>query len=437
MDRPLSKLEQAVWIVDQVVSQNFVIVAHIYGEIQETLLKEALAIVQKKYPPLCCRIKPGMPPEFLSQGVGPIQVRVVNQREKSHWIEETESELEINLPWTEGPLVRLVLLTQQDSHEFVLLITFCHIISDATAGIKFLENLLTILNKMAQGVSIEPLPPLPILPSSIDLLKKDLKYRPTLLDKFDRLIYRFSKSFELKGDHVIPPEQQKTRIIQRIFSPSEVKTLAKRSKEENTSVHGALCASMLQAAVERIRKTQGIEKKGPLLIGCMTPVNIRHQFSRPIGEEMGNFISDSLHYQKIDDNASLWSEARKVKQAIQKSLEKKEDIRAILNVGDLLTEELKPQDMVRIINQTFPPLSITNLGKLDIAEQFGKFSLEQLHFVSGISPSAKSGFGMAVTTFREFMTLNFQYLDPFWSRESALALVENVTIRLKEVLMPK
>ena len=60
MSRRLSPVEKAIWLVDQEVRQNFVMIArisHPLGAITELNLRKSLDLVQEKYPPLKWKIK--------------------------------------------------------------------------------------------------------------------------------------------------------------------------------------------------------------------------------------------------------------------------------------------------------------------------------------------------------------------------------------------
>jgi NRPS condensation-like uncharacterized protein len=83
------------------------------------------------------------------------------------------------------------------------------------------------------------------------------------------------------------------------------------------------------------------------------------------------------------------------------------------------------------INKLFPPVVVTNLGRLDIPEQFGDLTLEQLHFTLAIAV-LKNGFAIAVSTFRGLMTLNFLYSEPYISEKKANEIMESTMKRLKE-----
>lgn len=434
MNRPLSVSEHLLWFIDQAVPQNFVIVArlsHPEGSLIKfpSLLRQATEIIQQRYPSLKCKIKGGKAPKFVTRDVPPIPLHIIRRENDSHWIQETENQMLEPLPWTKGPLVRLILLDSPKKWD--LLVTLCHVTADATSGLKFLKHLLTIANKLSRGEMPTPELPLPELPPVTDLLSEEVKQQAETLKNTKITGYDSFTPIELQGDKYTPPEKRITRIIQKILSKTETKKLIVKSRREQASMHSTLCAALMQTMVEEIRLSQQVLQKGPLLIGCITPVNIRHLFKQPIGENLGNFISNALHYQLIDNHSSLWEAARETKKSLQEQLEAKKDINALLGAVNILKPNETPIGLISRIKDTFPPTGVTNLGQLDIPERFGDFILENLHYNPSINPFIKDGFAISVSGLSSHTTLNFLYAEPYISSTRAKRMVERTIERLK------
>jgi NRPS condensation-like uncharacterized protein len=434
MNRPLSAFEQISWLAEQVLCLNFVVVAHLLEPLNEDALTQALNLIQDRHPPLQCKIKQGEVPLFISEDVPPIPLKIIDRKDDDHWIEEAEKGTREVLPWKTGPLARVSMLKSPKKCDLVF--TFNHIIADATSGVKVIRELLGYVDTLSRGEKPNSQTPLAQLPATHDIIKKNLKYPPGFLDIFGRVERALYKPVELPDDVKVPPEKRITRVIQRILSQSETKRLISRSRKENTSVHGALCAAVLQTIIEKIRASKNLKvrKKGPLMIGCMTPINIRHLLSVPVKDDIGNFISDAFHYQLIDDKSSLWAAARKVKKSIQREIKFGRDIKAVLGVGEIMNTNPSPIDIIKSVSQLVPPVFVTNMGRLDIPERFGEIVLENLHFILSINPTAKNGFAMAVTSFRGGITINFFYADPYLSKEKAVNMVESTMKRLKDAI---
>lgn len=434
MNRPLSSGEHLLWLIDQAVPQNFVMAARLsyrYRVLTDLplLVRHALDILRQRYPSLNCRIKKGKAPEFVTGRVPKIPLRIIQRKGDDHWIEESEKEMLKPLPWTRGPMVRVLLMESQNQWE--LLLTFCHLTTDATSGVKFLKHLLTIADRLSRGENPTREPPLPGLPPVDDLLREEVKQRAQALANQESTGEQSLKPVDLQGNREVPVEKRITRIIPRQLSKAELKKLMKKSRKEKTTVHTAFCAALLQTMVEQIRLSQQVPQKGPLLMGCITAVNIRRLFKQPPGDNLGNFISNALHYQLIDQRSSLWEAARETKKSLQEHLESGQDINMRLAAGSLLKPNEMPIELITRLKDLFPPTGVTNMGQLDIPGQFGNLLLENLHYNPSINPSIKNGFGLSVSAFGNHTTLNFLYAEPYISKERAYQMVESTMSRLK------
>ncbi|MGD2090258.1 MAG: hypothetical protein PVH61_29045 [Candidatus Aminicenantes bacterium] len=432
MNRLLSTVERLAFLVDQTVNQNFVMVATISGPLTDSILRQALDLEQQRHPPLKCKFIDADPPKFSTEGVPQIPLSVIQRRSDEHWLEMAEKEILEPLPWRTGPMVRVVLLRCKEKCD--LLVTLCHITADAISGVNFMKNLLFKAGKLSSGETPQPKPPLAELAATHDMIRDDLKYPPEFLYLPTRISKAIHKPVKFLGDKEVPIVEKTTRVVQRVLSQEETKKFVTRCRKEKASVHAAVCAALLQSAVEQIRGSQDVSQKGPLMIGCTTPVNIRHLFSITVGDDIGNFISDALHYQRIDDKSSLWTAARKVKKSLKIELKFKKDIKAVHGLVDLLKNVPTPLDILKIVDQSLPPVVVTNIGRVDIPGQFGDLVLENFHFTLSINPSAPGGIGIAASSFRDVMTLNFHYLEPYLSKARVEKIIESTMKRIKEAI---
>ncbi|MFC2146126.1 hypothetical protein ACFLRT_02065 [Acidobacteriota bacterium] len=436
MNRPLSSGEHLLWLLDQAVPQNFVMAARLSplsGKLTNlpSLLRQALDTLKQRYPSLNCRIKRGKAkaPGFVTGNVPKIPLRIIQRKGDDHWIEESENQMLKPLPWTKGPMVRVVLM--ESPNQWDLLLTFCHLTTDATSGVKFLKHLLAITDLLSRGETPGMEPPLPGLPPVDDLLKEEVIQRAQALANKESTGEQALTPVDLQGDREVPIEKRITRIIPRQLSKAELKKLMVKSRKEKATVHSAFCAALLQTMVEQIRLSQQVPQKGPLLMGCITAVNIRHLFKQPPGDNLGNFISNALHYQLIDHRTSLWEAARETKKSLQEHLDAGQDISMRLAAGTLLKPNETPIELITRLKDLFPPTGVTNMGQLDIPEQFGSLQLENLHYNPSINPAIKNGFGLSVSAFGNYTTLNFLYAEPYISKERANQMVESTMRRLK------
>lgn len=426
MNRPLSTFERVFWLLDRAVSQNFVMIARVFGTVRESHLRQALDILQSIHPPLNARFKEGDPPGF-TDGAPPIPIRLLERKDDDHWQKVAEEEMLNPFPWTTGPMMRAILLHSENCCD--LLMTFCHITADALSGVKCVEIILSYMAKLDAGEAVEPGPPLKELPSTFDLLRKNLPFGDSPEQGEDNA--KAVQPAVLQPDADAPPDKRITRVIQRVLSPGDARKLLSRCRKEKTSIHAALCAALLQTAVEKIQVIKE-DTGSAILMGCTTPVNVRHLFDRAIGDDIGNFISDALHFQTVDANVSLWEVARDVRTEMKKELSLGNDVKALRDIGGLLEIASTPEAVLKVVDKTLPPILVTNLGQLEIAEHFGSLRLDQLHFVASINPASSGGLGLAVSGFRGMIILNFLYLEPYFSPERATLIVNRTVERILE-----
>ena len=431
MSRKLGPIEHAGFIIEKVMATTAVIIVRVSGILTEPVLRQALDYVQAKYPTLKWKIKDSEVPEFVSEDVPKIPLRIIRRKHDLHWIEQAEKEMNNPCPHFQGPLLRLVQLLSPDKNNCDLVMACCHLPTDGVSLTMVIKDILTFAAKLLNGETIPPPTPLPNPLPSTDLIRKDLEFAPYPLDEAS---IKARKTEILKGDKDVPPDKRINRVIHRVLEEEDTQNLVARCKQENTSVHAALCAAFLQAIVEQIREQQQLHHKGPLMISCITPVDIRQHFIKPVQEDMGYYISFAIHYQQIHENAPIWPAAREIKEAILTEIKSGKDVEAILNANEFWKDYPNPVEMVRELNKSYPPVGVTNMGRIDIPQQFGDLKLEKFHVTGAIASVTRSGLAIVVTTFRSRLTLNFLYAEPFISRQRADTIVDSTMKRLREAI---
>lgn len=427
MDRALTSPEIALWLIDRGAPQNFVMVTHIEGKLPSAIVREALLNIQQRHPPLRCKFKENSLPSFVSQNVPEIPFQVLVRTQNTDWIHMSESEMRKPFPWFQGPLVRVIMLEAENGCD--LLITLCHVVADATSGVIIVKNILRIAEQLMQGNhSNLPEPALPPRPFSLDLLKKDLTFSPK---KEIHLKDLGNKPVKLQCESSAPLENRITKVIHTSLSPYEADALLSKCRKTKVSAHAVLSGALLQSIARQIRLQQGSSDVEALNIGVTTPRNIRQLFSVSIDEEVGDWISDAFHYQLISEHSSLTEAAVAVKNALQYEIDRGNDIQALYGIGDLLKKASTPREILRAVDEDLPPVVITNLGRLDIGEQFGELKVQNLHFVVSINPVAPGGIGLSATSHAGFITLNFLYLEPCIKRKIAQTIADDSINRLK------
>ena len=278
----------------------------------------------------------------------------------------------------------------------------------------------TELNK---GEQVPPVEPLSIPPPSMDMLRPDLEFKPEPQETVNTKAYR---NISLTPHLDFSPEKRITRLIPLILPQLESKELVIRSKKCDTTVQGALCAAFLQAVVEEYRLPEDNDE--PLMIKCITPVNLRHHFTQPMEEDFGYYISFAIHGELVHEHAEFWHLAKNIKDTLVYEIEHGRDIKGIKGVAQLLDTYDNTMDILETLDRENPPVIVTNLGRINIPEVYDDLKLEELNASGAIQAHTKMA--IAITTFRGHLTINFLYSFPFISEQKATKIALNMMDRL-------
>ena len=146
---------------------NLVTISRIQGNIQETVLRQSLDIIQYRHPVLNAHIINSRNSYYYqSKGTGKLPLQVVNIRESQEWEAIVNAEMNQVIDSSKY-LLRVVLvkiLNQQNIN--YLITTTHHAITDGLSSIQLHSEILTYCQKITAGKSIpavttlEPLPPI-------------------------------------------------------------------------------------------------------------------------------------------------------------------------------------------------------------------------------------------------------------------------------------
>jgi NRPS condensation-like uncharacterized protein len=427
MNRKLGAGERVTWLTAQAGSVNFAVIAHVAGPLQEHVVREALNLLCQRHPLLSVRVEVKDQPVFTSENVPEIPLRIETRHSDDHWQKEAEREVNQKFSWLEGPLVRVVLLKGTTAHDII--ITFHHVIGDITSGVCLIRDLLSLAEHMDNGdlPEVDPLPERPpveeLLPRSAHGLEAQVKTAS--------LIWKQMKNIFIQRPKKLPQDDSSgalhARNIYRILSEEETEAFLTKCHEESTTVHGAVCAAVLKAAANQI---YAAVPENPLIISCMSMVNLRQFLNPPLEDEIGFYVSTIITAHRISPSTTFWDLARDTKNEVHKSLDSGEPFVFLSLLDRFAPKSVDPDDFARRISRIYPSaVMVTNAGLLDIPEQYGPFVLEDLR-VAVANKATPELFNLAVLTYRNRLLLDFFYAEPTFSQERAAALVEDT---MKEV----
>jgi NRPS condensation-like uncharacterized protein len=363
MERELGAFEHLYWLYNQFYPMDFATVAKLEGQFSVDQLRTALRQVQQRHPLLRVRIETDAmgSPKFVETDAE-IPIRPVARAEDQQWQQEAAGELSRSLDWQTAPLIRVVLLQSETESDLILV---CHhTIADGLSAVYLMRDIIQGLagerferSELSTVVSLES-----ALPGSEPYPDKTLK--PT--------------------DYVPPQSRCSPPHIRPVVLSTELtQQLIQRSRTEQTTVHGAISAALLLALAPQFGNS----------IGCLHPVNVRSHLSLPMPDGVGLYVSFCTTAHSLQAGSEFWDVARSVKSQLSQI-----DI-----AQQLIEERQRRQPMVShltdaaafiaALQSQYPyRLTVTNLGRVDMAQQYGNIRIAALY-----APVAMSGMDEGLT----------------------------------------
>jgi Condensation domain len=389
MIRPLGSLEHSAWLHDRAIPVHFAMTARIAGRLSSDRVAIALTQMQERHPLLRAQIAPndgGQP--WLLKNNTPIPLRVVPRQGEDCWQQEVERELAQPFDEQTLPLLRVVLLHSKEVSE--LIVTCHHAIADGYSAAYLLRDILQAM-------------------SAPDDLPPRLPERPALEDLIPGIAKQsHHSSLPPNGSGVsaaAQPIRRSPSVLLSSLTAPETLLLVERSRQEQTSVHAAICAAFAIAIATHCRAAFSSREASTLK--CLSPVSLRPYLQPSVGEEFGLYIGFSLTAHTVDPAASLWEVARSLKSQLNQAMQPENLLGGIPHrqavMSTLPSPELAFQGFVQ---QYSYDLMVTNLGRLNFPQQFGVLQLEAIYGPAVLTGVANDR-AIGVTTLGDRMFVTF------------------------------
>ena len=428
-ERRLSPTEQTIWSADSICSMNFLMHVELRGLLTEKCLRDALLHAQRRHPLLRMHVADEKTQMwFRSNGVGPIPVRIVDGQPQCL---SAEAEVEINTAFDAqtGPFVRCVWIRHSADHA-TLLVTFHHLIGDGISGAFLVRDIL-------RSLAGETLPVLPLaesLDNHLPAMTRGVRGFLGILRFAGWLVYQYTR----KGlPKTVPVEQEATfegrraRVELMRFEGSFLEALVAKCRAEGTSMHGALSAAIVLACLPEFD-----DGMNPHVV-FFSPVNMRVKFSPPIGDDIGFYVSNAFSSHVVPANQAFWALARDMKQGLTDGIERGQPYFGLSSLAPRLVRLYRrkgggPRGHAAValaLGRRIPKvLVLSNIGRLDIAAQYGQFRATTLGFMASLSVLGTNAFTAA--TVQDTLCVNFIVMEPLISQRTQLRISE----RLREIL---
>jgi hypothetical protein len=432
IERRLGDSEKMFWLLDQAATINFFIVGRVEGELNPQAVRDALEGLMQMHPLLSTslELRPDGPWLVTNDQLRPA-LTVMERENDEHWHGEIEKDMNAPFDCYTGPLWRVKLLHSPEVSE--LLFTFYHPISDGDSGVYALRDFLTLAANWKPNTPLVIDHTYPVRPPVEELLPVAARGWPRFSKTIALMLKQAACNFLDRPQKLsftaTPRSQRTTKIIPRRLPAETVNRLVAKCREQKTSVHGGLGAAILLAIANRM------EVKGPLNLSLSSIVNLRKDLNPPLGDEIGLLASGVSTVHRLRPTPEFWSLAREVKRDVNKAVAATEAPITLTLVRYLTPKNVLPDAFAERLTKIFPYAAVlTNLGRLEIPEQYGALKLTQLHGAVSSKILAGQEFNLSSATFAGQMHLNFFYAAPNLAEETVQEIVNDTLAILEENL---
>lgn len=425
MYRPLGAGENILWLLDQVAPGHFAVTAQVTGELVLEQLQQALSQIQQRHPLLRVCIVPDASgkPWFVDDSA-PIPLRVVQRQNEQHWLCEVEQELYCPFDWNQAPLIRVVLVQSKNISE-IILITH-HSISDGTSSAYLLRDILQAVATPRSGLQT-----LPEYPAFEDLL---VNCEQPILNQYSSTQRAKSQTKSNVSAVNFPQYSQaelfvnrRPRVLAWSLSSAETNALISTCRQEQTTVHGAICAAFLFTIYSD-------EKKSSIL-KCMSPVSIRRYLPPNMAEDFGFYFTITVTSHAITDDNNFWELARSLKSQLHQQISLSSICTTISQQQALISTNPNPKLIQQVSLETYGfDILVTNLTRLNIQQEFGQLQLRAI-YGPAVTPGSESDRVVGVATLGDTMFFTFTYFEPEMQPAEAVKFQQAAMQQLKKALV--
>lgn len=336
--------------------RHFCIVAELAGAKSREDYRLAFSVVQRRNPMLQVYVEDDAQggPYFCSSE-RPLEIRFP---EEPNWRRVVERELWSPFPADEAPLMRVSVLHAADRATVIM--TFHHAAADGLSGAYIIQDLMEALDGRT-------LPPLTVPPQIETVVAKALSSpvgTPPAKPARDNETAR-----EIPGDLLRQPYEGKTSAISTISFDREFTNLARCcSKENGTTLHGAICAAVICGATAEYDQDS---------FRIMSPINLRAMLG--LGRsDYGMLITVGGVHFSLKPRPEFWQLARQMTDGLAY---------ARSSAGVLATMQLAEANFPAGADSKLKygqsgallyDAIVTNLGEVSVPTEVGSLRLEAL-----------------------------------------------------------
>jgi NRPS condensation-like uncharacterized protein len=313
-------MEKSQWLTDQQCCSNFLSHARFIGPLNESILQQALKVLQARHPLLRVRIviEGRSNARFISDPAPAIPIRLA-QSVSGEWTNEAEHELNLRFNTERAPLIRCVLI-QHDKEQNTVLLVFHHAIGDGLSGAYLLKDLFSAADAILRGKkpSLPPMEPRQAMEAYFPNWVKKAKGRLVhlgFITKYIGLELKRERPARLKRDGWAPFKKRSVHIHSLRIKGPVLKKLHQRAKQYQTTVHGAMLAAMILATA------RDLDLKQPRLFSVGSPVNLRKHLHPPIEDDVEFLVAMGFSTNSAKRDSDFWHLAKATRRFLYQCVE--------------------------------------------------------------------------------------------------------------------
>lgn len=381
---------ERIMYVDESTPLNCVFAVKIRGSFSEENLHAALAKIQKKHPLLRSSVKEdpkGRPYYELSEDLEPIPVRILKRGGDHHWMEESAQEWEKLFDGPNLPMARLVWLKGEDVAELLLVCPHC--ICDGTTFVALMSEMLMLLDHPEKELlPYQPFNSIEELLSATFSSTRAKVVKAKLFSVIAKLFFLF------KSTNSKQPAGSGYMLHWKMEG-EETKALVLACKAAGVTMHAALCVAFLEA----FKLVRGGKAKGKVI--C--PVDVR-RFVKEIKQDT-MFAFAPIAELSLPKEKDFWAKAKNLQEELKTKIEEMK-VHELLVMSEYFHGSVRK--MVKYLRATDGghDLTLSNMGKLGIAENYDSFEVETLYSPSVGFPWRNAN-TLVVSTFKGRMDITF------------------------------
>ncbi len=420
--RPLSPLELFSFNLNRLSAFNFQIEAEFRHPIPDTILRKALAIVQRRHYYLNVTIQRGEPVSFIHRSDLTIPLSTIEDAQPGEWVSHAETELNRTFDYENALLLRV--LAVESPQQFNLILTFDHSIGDGLSGMHLLHDLIGICHRLIEGreaIDDSEIPPAVVLEENFP---EDLPHE---------MRYFSPKRERMPTEYYAPVQQRFTRFLPRYLERDTSEAFAQRCKEQDVTVHAGLSAVILHGLAAELKQTQ--PSIDPVDMDAVSAISLRNHLRKPFSNHQLGLAAVQLKTpHRVASDTFLWETAAEVNGRIRNIITNKEFFLQFRKLGDAVRRP--PEESFQAHERGTPNITLSNLGLLEFPPAYNHFEVVRVNFTGTMNLAQSTQWGVLVTavhcSFSQRLALNFHYLEPYWDRPRAEAFAAQCMQRIAD-----